>query len=225
MIYITALIAVGFYFERWRGLATGISVCGSGMGGIGLPPILTLIMRKIGWRHTFQCLSVGALLIIPCGCLFRPLKPTKIILTNPKSSRSQESTRSKKVSYVSFYEKYQNKNFNTMIDQRSVYNNSSEQLFTTTYTTMESPNFSGLRSVRSESLFSRKINQRRCCWCCCRKVIERKIWRSRPIYRDDIFFTGSLATVPEYRSTQILHSVRIIIMLIKKKITSQYNYV
>jgi MCP family monocarboxylic acid transporter-like MFS transporter 14 len=31
MIYVPAVIAVGFYFEKKRALATGIAICGSGM--------------------------------------------------------------------------------------------------------------------------------------------------------------------------------------------------
>ena len=30
LIYLPAIVSVGFYFERRRALATGISVCGSG---------------------------------------------------------------------------------------------------------------------------------------------------------------------------------------------------
>ena len=32
LIYLPAVVAVGYYFEKRRALATGISVCGSGVG-------------------------------------------------------------------------------------------------------------------------------------------------------------------------------------------------
>lgn len=48
LIYMPAVIAVGFYFEKWRGLATGIAACGTGLGGVALPIILTLMQEKLG---------------------------------------------------------------------------------------------------------------------------------------------------------------------------------
>ena len=32
LIYVPAIVAVGFYFEKKRSLAMGIAVCGSGLG-------------------------------------------------------------------------------------------------------------------------------------------------------------------------------------------------
>lgn len=48
LIYMPAVIAVGFYFEKWRGLATGIAACGTGLGGVALPIVLTIIQEKLG---------------------------------------------------------------------------------------------------------------------------------------------------------------------------------
>lgn len=51
LIYVPAVITTGFYFEKWRALATGISVCGSGIGAFVLSPISTLLIEKRGWRE------------------------------------------------------------------------------------------------------------------------------------------------------------------------------
>lgn len=48
LIYMPAVIAVGFYFEKWRGLATGIATCGTGLGGVALPIILTILQDRLG---------------------------------------------------------------------------------------------------------------------------------------------------------------------------------
>ena len=50
LIYVPAVITTGFYFEKWRALATGISVCGSGIGAFMLSPISTILIEKFGWR-------------------------------------------------------------------------------------------------------------------------------------------------------------------------------
>lgn len=54
LIYMPAVIAVGFYFEKWRGVATGIATCGAGLGGVALPIIFTVIQDKVGKseKHT-----------------------------------------------------------------------------------------------------------------------------------------------------------------------------
>jgi MFS family permease len=55
LVYVPAVIAVGFYFEKWRALATGIAVCGSGIGTFLMAPLCTALIDSFGWR--------GALLI------------------------------------------------------------------------------------------------------------------------------------------------------------------
>lgn len=50
LIYVPAVITTGFYFERWRALATGIAVCGSGIGAFLLAPISDILIKNFGWR-------------------------------------------------------------------------------------------------------------------------------------------------------------------------------
>lgn len=57
MIYIPAVITVGFYFERWRALATGISMCGSGVGTFLFAPITSELIKQFGWRGTILILA------------------------------------------------------------------------------------------------------------------------------------------------------------------------
>jgi len=47
---VPAVITTGFYFERWRALATGIAVCGSGIGAFLLAPISDILVKNFGWR-------------------------------------------------------------------------------------------------------------------------------------------------------------------------------
>ena len=50
LIYLPAVVAVGYYFERRRALATGISVCGSGVGTFLLAPLATVLLDEFGWK-------------------------------------------------------------------------------------------------------------------------------------------------------------------------------
>ncbi|XP_071531300.1 monocarboxylate transporter 5 isoform X2 [Panulirus ornatus] len=76
LIYVPAVIATGFYFERRRALATGIAVCGSGIGTFIFAPLNNYLTATVDWRWT---LVVYAGITLSCaffGLAFRPLKPS-----------------------------------------------------------------------------------------------------------------------------------------------------
>jgi len=68
----TVLVSgVGNWFRARLGLATGIALCGFGLGGILLPGMVALI-DHYGWRVAFDILAVGALVVIlPLSLVFR----------------------------------------------------------------------------------------------------------------------------------------------------------
>lgn len=45
-----AVITIGFYFEKWRALATGIAVCGSGIGTFLMAPLSNWLIEQLTWR-------------------------------------------------------------------------------------------------------------------------------------------------------------------------------
>uniref|UniRef100_A0A8D9BUH3 Monocarboxylate transporter 12 n=1 Tax=Cacopsylla melanoneura TaxID=428564 RepID=A0A8D9BUH3_9HEMI len=82
LIYVPAVITTGFYFERWRALATGIAVCGSGIGTFIFAPFSTYLIETVGWRGA---LLIQAGLIFNCavfGAMFRPLAPVRVNISN-----------------------------------------------------------------------------------------------------------------------------------------------
>lgn len=46
-----SVIIVGYYFEKWRPLATGIALCGSGVGCFIMAPISKYLIDNFGWRN------------------------------------------------------------------------------------------------------------------------------------------------------------------------------
>lgn len=54
MIYVSAVLIPGFYFDKWRALATGIAVCGSGIGTFALAPINAFFVEQYGWRFAIM---------------------------------------------------------------------------------------------------------------------------------------------------------------------------
>ncbi|XP_071106596.1 monocarboxylate transporter 9-like [Haliotis cracherodii] len=75
--YVTTVVIVAFYFEQKRALATGLAVCGSGIGTFIIAPLTEYLIDEYGWRGTVLILGGVLLNIIVCGALFRPLKFTR----------------------------------------------------------------------------------------------------------------------------------------------------
>lgn len=76
MIYTAATISVGYYFEKYRALATGIAVCGSSIGGLSLSPLFAHIVVSEGWQKTMRIQSYLMFICMLASLAYRPLKPT-----------------------------------------------------------------------------------------------------------------------------------------------------
>ncbi|KFB53189.1 AGAP003206-PA-like protein [Anopheles sinensis] len=77
LIYLPAVVAVGYYFETKRSLATGIAVCGSGFGTFAFAPLANLLLANFDWKNSNLIL---ACLILSCalfGAMMRPLTEPK----------------------------------------------------------------------------------------------------------------------------------------------------
>ncbi|XP_025016340.1 monocarboxylate transporter 12-like [Tetranychus urticae] len=86
-IYLPAIVMVGHYFERRRAFATGIAVCGSGVGAFLMAPIIQYLNDTYHWRG---CVLILAGIVLNCavfGFLFRPLPSDE----TSSSSGDQES--------------------------------------------------------------------------------------------------------------------------------------
>lgn len=94
MIYLPAVVCVGYYFEKKRSLATGIAVCGSGFGTFAFAPLATFLLEHLGgWRGANLVLAG---LILNCaifGALMRPLTYPKKSKEKPLMQRMYEEKR------------------------------------------------------------------------------------------------------------------------------------
>ena len=63
----SALIPVSMMITNWfakkRGLAMSIAMAGIGVGGTIFSPIVTMLLGKYGWRHTYQIMALIVLVI------------------------------------------------------------------------------------------------------------------------------------------------------------------
>lgn len=73
LIYLPSVVAVGFYFESRRSLATGLAVSGSGLGTFIFAPMVTLLGETYAWQESFLILAVILLCCVLFAALMKPL--------------------------------------------------------------------------------------------------------------------------------------------------------
>ncbi|GIY91825.1 monocarboxylate transporter 14 [Caerostris extrusa] len=89
-IYLPAVVTVGFYFDRRRAFATGLAVCGSGVGTFIMAPLVQYLLYAFDWRGTMLILAGIVLNCAFFGALFRPLQvspPKKDVKEAPKGPK------------------------------------------------------------------------------------------------------------------------------------------
>ena len=75
LCYVASIIIVAYYFESKRSFATGIAVCGSGIGTFVFAPFTQWLMDNYdGWRGACIILSGIFLNMIICGLMFKELE-------------------------------------------------------------------------------------------------------------------------------------------------------
>lgn len=66
------------WFIKWRGLATGLAVAGTGMGTVFFPLIAEALLERHGWRWTFRIFAEAmALIVLISALLVRRRTPVK----------------------------------------------------------------------------------------------------------------------------------------------------
>jgi hypothetical protein len=78
-VYLPSIVMVGYYFEKKRAFATGIAVCGSGIGGFVFAPLTAFLLERYSWQGTLWILSAVVFNTVVFSQAFRPLynKKTK----------------------------------------------------------------------------------------------------------------------------------------------------
>ncbi|KXS08963.1 MFS general substrate transporter [Gonapodya prolifera JEL478] len=58
LIYLAFVNAISQYFLKRRGMAIGIAISGSGIGGLVLSPVTQIIIDAVGWRWSLRILAI-----------------------------------------------------------------------------------------------------------------------------------------------------------------------
>lgn len=81
LVYVPAIVSVGFYFEKKRSFAIGIAVCGTGAGTFLLSPLNRILIDSYGWEGAFLIKAAFCFNICVCGMVMRPvsIEPSEIL--------------------------------------------------------------------------------------------------------------------------------------------------
>lgn len=206
LIYLPAIVCVTCYFEKKRAFATGIAVCGSGIGTFALAPFVEFLVDRYGWKGAMLVVTGIVLNCCIFGALFRPLETKKkqkkqseklalLIKENPHLSLENGICKDKKVNLES-----------RKIRATSFPNHSMSDLM---------PNHPLLKQLATEELV---LDRRRMSDSTPHKesISNKNLHcneespRLGPLYRKDVFYSGSLLNIPEYRSNPNLYHSQVI---------------
>lgn len=181
MTYVTSIIVVGFYFEKWRALATCIAACGSSSSVMVFPAIMDILLSKMPWRPKFRVIAgkipsayvlfafvllLGSCFVVTMmGIVYFPLKPQRIISMRSSKSKSVTfgrqsievpATRSGCVSCKLFFKAFHNKQYPTTAEIHLTGNDEGVMLVdleaeSETTLSLDEPNFS-FKSIKSIKL-------------------------------------------------------------------------
>ncbi|XP_033229392.1 monocarboxylate transporter 14 isoform X2 [Belonocnema kinseyi] len=93
LIYLPAVVCVGYYFETKRSLATGIAVCGSGFGTVFFPSLAEVLLQEYKWQGANLILAGLILNCVVFGAMMRPLEYSKTSSVKPLLQRMAEEKR------------------------------------------------------------------------------------------------------------------------------------
>jgi len=74
LMYLPSIVVVGYYFDKRRALATGVSVCGAGIGTFVFAPLGTFLVETVSWKGANIIIAGIILNGVVCGLTYRPLK-------------------------------------------------------------------------------------------------------------------------------------------------------
>lgn len=187
LIYLPAVVCVGYYFESKRSLATGIAVCGSGVGTFAFAPLATILLQIYGWKGANLILAGMILNCVIFGALMRPLEyPAKSKVTNNSVRATSAITLENNSKFPQGPVKSASHGAITLsVNDVRTRNDSLGSITGRNLLEVESSTFTS-----KLSLASRKSN-----------VIQ-------PLARKDVFYSGSIMNLKQYQSQKSLASYR-----------------
>lgn len=209
MIYMCNILVVGFYFDKYRAVATCIAVSGSPMGVSVFPFILSILIPDMHWRDKYKYISGTHLLMTLFGLVYKSIPLSEVITDTRKgvtenSSIWDEWEREHPVRGVGDYptnaEALENINY-TIVTPYDILDQDSDQSGSIRTKMLSISTLNRYSSADIPKYIVRKIC---CCRCKCKYVPCACLWHdTRPMYRDDILYHGSTRKLRQYNRSEI----------------------
>lgn len=198
LMYLPAIVCVTCYFEKLRAFATGVAVCGSGLGTFIFAPFTQFLVETYRWKGAMLLIAGFVLNCAVFGALFRPpeVRPKRQKAVLPKEKTAvQEITKSDATAAGHLIADIDDDNNQINPPQKNGYVslniNESSKKSTSAQNLAENPVMK--RQGSSQSLVSR----------------EKSPELPGPFYRKDVFYRGSLLNIPQYRSNPSMYTASI----------------
>ena len=75
LLYLPNIVAVSYYFHRRRAFATGVAVCGAGVGCFVFAPLCKYLLTVYAWKSAMLIVSGITLNGVLFAALLVPLRP------------------------------------------------------------------------------------------------------------------------------------------------------
>ena len=245
-MYLPSIVIVGFYFDKRRAFATGLAVCGTGVGTLLFAPIGSWLIKSYGWKGGMWVIAGICLNGLACGAIYRPLEAN--MKKPPKEEEAMtDSTQHKSIIMQRIIDEkrlrcnstgsldgtlitrdnrfIRDKSESQSTSTEHVHSNGTPNGKVVTITSnqeehhgeapIEAPLLVNKHLLNVKSTEPRQRNSSQCSTTGSKGSLyqsqdnleaHRRKEAARPMYRQDIFYAGSLASLSAYKSTTDMSS-------------------
>lgn len=207
LMYLPAIVSVSHYFDKKRSFATGIAVCGSGIGTFIFAPVSKLLVDEYTWKGAVLIEAGIILNCILCGALFRPL-----VVKHERADTEYDAKKSEKSEKEKLMKSAESNGVHQQDlpdiqktgtkDTLAIPNKHIQSLKVENGTDILFRSEGAINNITANSLsqspskqsFHRQTSTR-----------SHQAPVTGPMYRKDIFYSGSLINIPQYRSNPNLY--------------------
>ncbi len=223
LMYLPAIVMVGFYFEKRRAFATGVAVCGSGIGAFVFAPLCEKLLSLYSWKGATWIIAGVALNGVVMGALFRPLEASPaprrkrlptisfteeghvVSIHTPTAKSDIELQTNATKPYLEpqniLKTKLLSQHLQKHVTDDSKHIQSMHNLSPNSGAdnTLQVPQCTKLYKSMDDIFLQEAVKQQQ-------ENDKRARELERPMYRKDIFYSGSIMNLPQYRSSQDVES-------------------
>ncbi|KAL3886823.1 hypothetical protein ACJMK2_026788 [Sinanodonta woodiana] len=207
-LYLPAIVMVGQYFEKRRALATGIAVCGSGLGGFVFAPLCEYLLSEYGWKGAMWIISGIILNGVVFASLFRPLESMNTITVSTDDSTcglendvTQNDVNLQPVKIMVWDENGVEQGVFSAGDDE-LKNTKEQQIYK--WRSME------LTEIKMQEEMARNYEIAQLCFSqdleiqpkTRQKLRQSRELRTSPLIRKDVFYSGSIQNIPEFKNAK-----------------------